>query len=216
MRELFRKMSVLYFFMGIIASGTDLLSGNITGFLRIFSTVSNEDGKFVFMYVICNLTISLGITMSLLKRCDQHMSMICYEFKKNNRYKLLYFQKLDLYKCVAVSIVAKFMIDWICMIGFHAFSGKIFIAATVSFVLTNILWLDTLYTLRLFKVSSNHTFFIMTICIFLSLLVQKYSGFTFFAYCMSKNAVYDCFIKGIGIILLQMLELYKIKRMDFC
>lgn len=216
MGEIFKKMSVLYFFMGIIASGADLLSGNATGFWHIFSIVSNENGKFVLLYMICNITISLGFIILLLKRCDQHMSMICYEFKNNNRYKLLYVQKRDLYQCMAVFVAAKFIIDGIAMVGLHAFSGKTFILSTVSYILTGILCLDTLYTLRLCKVSSNHTLFIVLVCIFLSLFVQKYLGFTFFAYCLSKNAVYDYLVKGIGIILLQVLELYKIKRVDFC
>lgn len=214
MIEIFTKMLVLYLFVSIVASGTDLANGYLTGFEHIFLPISNENGKFILLYMICNIAISLVTIILFLKRCDQHISMICYELKKNNRYKLLYSQKYDLYKCMLALVSAKFIIDLLGMIGLHSFSINTFIYSTVSYILTSILWLDALYTLRLFKVSSSVTFFVVTLGVFLSILIQRSSTLTFFAYCKSINEIYDYLFKWTLIILLHVLEIYKIKSAD--
>lgn len=214
MIEIFTKILVLYLFVGIVASGTDLVNGYATGFEHIFFPISSENGKLILLYMICNIAISLATIILFLKRCDQHISMICYELKNNNRHKLLYSQKYDLYKCMIALISAKFIIDLLCMIGLHSFSMYTFIYSTVSYIFTSALWLETLYALRLFKVSSNVTFFVVILSVFLSILMQGSSTLTFFAYCKSINEIYDCLFKGILIIILHILEIYKIKSVD--
>ena len=214
MIEIFTKILVLYLFVGIVASGADLVNGYATGFENIFFLFSNENGKLILLYTICNIAISLATIVLFLKRCDQHISMICYELKNNNRYKLLCAQKYDLYKCVIALISAKFIIDSSCMLGLHSFSVNTFIYSTLSYIFTSVLWLDTLYTLRLFKVSSNVTLFVVIVGVFVSILVQRSSTLTFFAYCKSINEIYDCLSKVILIIILNLLEMYKIKNAD--
>lgn len=214
MITLFIKMLVLYFFAGIVASGTDLVNGHITGFEFIFCPISSENGKIIWMYMICNIFVSLVAVLLLLKRCDQHVSMTCYELKKNNRYKLLYAQKCDLYKCTTALVSAKFTMDLLYMAAFHSFSMKTLICLTVSYALTSILWLDALYTIRLFKVSSGAAFFVVTSGVFLSILIQKSTTLTFFAYCKSINEMNDYLLKGALIVLLNVLEIVKIRTVD--
>lgn len=213
MIEIFEEMFILYLFVGIIASGTDLINGYATGFKNIFFPISNETGKLILLYMLCNIFISIVTIILFLKRCDQHISMICYELKNNDRNKLLFYQKYDLYKCELVLICAKLIIDLLSMIGTNSFSINTFMQSTISYILTSILWLETLYILRLFKVSSNTTLFIVILCVFLSLLM-KGTTLTFFAYYRSINVVYDYLFKVILIILIHLFEVYIIKKFD--
>lgn len=159
MFEIFGYMLVMYLFVAIFASGMDITYGQITGIEDIFSPFINESGKFALMSMICNVNISLVTIMLFLKRCDQHISMICYEIKNNNRYKLLYYQKRDLYKCAIVIACAKIIVDVIGMMGMQVFGVETFLHLTVSYILTAMLWLDGLYVLRLIRIEFNIAFF---------------------------------------------------------
>lgn len=214
MLEMFGYMLVLYLFVGVFASGVDITYGQVTGLEYIFYPFSNETGKFALMSMICNITISLVTIVLFLKRCDQHISMMCYEYKNNNRYKLLYSQKRDLYKCVIAIVGAKIIVDFISMIGVQVFSIETFVHLTLSYTLTSILWIDALYVIRLYKINSNVAFFVMMVGVLISILIQKYLKLTFFAYCASTNYIYDYIVKGILIIVLQVMEIYMIKNAD--
>ena len=87
MAEGFCTTAILYFFLVLSASGTDILYGS-TGMESLFAPFSEETGRLILMPAICNVLLSTAEVLLFLRRCDQHVSMRCYEIRAGNRVRL--------------------------------------------------------------------------------------------------------------------------------
>ena len=88
MAEGFCTTAILYFFLVLSASGTDILYGSWTGMESLFAPFSEETGRLILMSAICNVLLSTAEVLLFLRRCDQHVSMRCYEIRAGNRVRL--------------------------------------------------------------------------------------------------------------------------------
>ncbi len=215
MAEGFCTTAILYFILVLSASGTDILYGSWTGMESLFAPFSEETGRLILMPAICNVLFSTAEVLLFLRRCDQHVSMRCYEIRAGNRVHLYWSQKKDLYRLWMAASAGYASVHVLLNIIFETGTWMSVIYMLLAFLLTSLLWLDSLYFLRTAGCGSRETLFALFLLNLVSLLLlPKLGGISFFAYGSIQKSWLDFAIKMLLEIAMFLAGFIAVKKRD--
>ncbi len=215
MVELLFGTAGIYLLLILCCSGSDLILGNMTGWNGIFLPISQQTGNFLLLDLVGNIMFSLFLVHAFLKRCNQHMTMRCFEMRAGQRKRLFVSQKKDLYGYWLMAVIGKLLVDLSCMLISPAVERELMWYSLISFALVTLVWMDVLYAFRLWNVGSQISLMVTLALILFSLIILKKSNWmALCAYGMSSARVPDLFIKIVLEIIVFSVGFLAVKKRD--